>query len=349
MDKKIAVLSVTIIVLVIAALAYTTFVYIPSETTPKKETITIIDVLGVAVEVEVPVERIVSLASDLTEIICALGSEDKIVGRDETSIFPPSILEKPVVGASSYNPNLEVLLELNPDLVVSDSMLTEETRQTIEGAGVPVFISTTGELDPRSTVTAINSTGQLVRKFGLILGEEEKADEIVDYMEDWEDKVNERIKDLTSSEKPLVYYEWYMPWYSCVTASVTHAGGINIAAEEPVSFPTLSSEYVVEKNPDVIIRMITSPEHDVADFEAMREEIINRPGLSEVKAVKEGRVYIYDYVVRTGIRIPAGLFYWAKWFHPSLFEDMDMDPADVHEELIQRFFGIELEGVFAYP
>jgi len=347
MKKRTVVLSVAIIVLVIAALAYATLVYVPSETAPEKETITVVDVLGVAVEVEVPVERIISLASDLSEIICALGSEDKIVGRDATSIFPPSILEKPVVGESSYNPNLEVLLELNPDLVVSDSMLTSETRQMIEGAGVPVFISTTGELDPRSTVTAINLTGQLVTKFGLILGEEEKANEIVDYMESYEDLVNERIKNLTPSEKPLVYYEWYTPWYSCVTASVTHSGGINIAANETVSFPTLSPEYVVEKNPDVIIRMISSSDHDVADFQTMREEILNRPGLSGVKAVKEGRVYIYDYAVRTGIRIPAGLLYWAKWFHPSLFEDID--PAAIHKELIQRFFGIELEGVFAYP
>ena len=347
MKKRTVVLSVVIIVLVIAALAYAINLYVPFETTPEKETITITDAMGVAVDVEVPVERIISLASDLSEIICALGSEDKLVGRDATSIFPPSILEKPVVGESSYNPNLEVLLELNPDLVVSDSMLTNETRQKIEGAGVPVFISTTGELDPRSMVTAINFTGRLIGNFGLILGEEEKADEIVDYMESYENLVNERIKNLTPSEKPLVYYEWYTSWYSCVTASVAHAGGINIAAEEPISFPTLSPEYVVEKNPDVIIRMITSPEHVLVDFENMREEILNRPGLSEVKAVKEGRVYIYEYVVRTGMRLPAGLLYWAKWFHPSLFEDID--PAEIHKELIQEFFGVELEGVFAYP
>jgi len=127
--KKTAVIaSVIIIALVIIALAYTISLYVPFDTTPQKETVTIIDALGVAVEVEVPVERVISLASDLTEIICALGSEDKIVGRDGTSIFPPSILEKAVVGESSYTPNLEVLLELNPDLVVSDSMLTNETR-----------------------------------------------------------------------------------------------------------------------------------------------------------------------------------------------------------------------------
>ena len=347
MKKTTAIASIIIIAVVIIALAYTISLYIPFDTTPQKETVTITDALGVAVDVEIPIERIISLTPALMEIICALGSEDKVVGRDGTSIFPPSILGKTVVGDSSYNPNLEVLLELNPDLVVADSMLTNDTRQKIEDAGVPVFISTGVELDPSSTVTAINFTGQLVRTFGLVLGEEEKADEIVDYMESYENLVNERLENLSTSEKPLVYYEWYYEWFSSVTASVAHAGGTNIAAEEPVSFPTLSAEYVAEKNPDVIVRKITSPEHDVVDFETMREEILNRPGLSEVEAVKEGRVYIYEYVIWDGIRSPVGLLYWAKWFHPSLFEDID--PAAIHEQLIQEFFGIDLEGVFAYP
>jgi iron complex transport system substrate-binding protein len=48
-----------------------------------------------------------------------------------------------------------------------------------------------------------------------------------------------------------------------------------------------------------------------------------------------------------GIRYPVGLLYWAKWFHPSLFEDID--PAAVHAQLIQQFFGVTLEGVHAYP
>jgi iron complex transport system substrate-binding protein len=40
------------------------------------------------------------------------------------------------------------------------------------------------------------------------------------------------------------------------------------------------------------------------------------------------------------------LLYLAKWFHPSLFEDID--PAAIHEQMIQKFFGVELDGVFAY-
>jgi iron complex transport system substrate-binding protein len=86
---------------------------------------------------------------------------------------------------------------------------------------------------------------------------------------------------------------------------------------------------------------------NLTGFEATHSELMNRVGLSEVTAVKEGKVYVYDPIVLEGIRYPVGLLYWAKWFHPSLFEDID--PAAVHAELIQQFFGATLEGVHTYP
>ena len=48
-----------------------------------------------------------------------------------------------------------------------------------------------------------------------------------------------------------------------------------------------------------------------------------------------------------GIGMPIGCLYFAKWFHPDLFEDID--PEEVHEELVQEFFGQELEGAYVYP
>ncbi len=49
----------------------------------------------------------------------------------------------------------------------------------------------------------------------------------------------------------------------------------------------------------------------------------------------------------TGVRSIIGELYLAKWFHPDHFEDID--PEEVHEELVQQFFGQELEGVYVYP
>ena len=348
MKKKIAALSGILIILVIAALAYTTLVYLPSEAAPEKKTITIVDGTpgaGVYVEVEVPVERIVSIIA--TDIIYILGRGDRIVGRgmldsDVEVILPPSILELPVVAESSANPNLELILELEPDLVLADGLLSSENRKMIEDAGIPVISDML--MEPRRKT--------FIKNLGLILDAEEKANEFIDYETHYENLVKERIENLTPAEKPSFYFEWYMSWFSAAAGSEFHdvlvdIGGINIAAGEPVMYPTLSPEYVTEKNPDFIIRMSTYLDgEDLAAFQALRDEILSRPALGESKAVEEGNVYVIKNTVLVARR-PIGLLYLAKWFHPSLFEDID--PAAIHTQMIQKFFGADLEGVFAYP
>jgi iron complex transport system substrate-binding protein len=350
-NKTTLAVAAIVLVLIIGVSSYGVYrLYTPSEAAPGKETITVEDGTGAQVVINTPVERIVCLNPGLTEIICALGCQDRIVGRDSTSTFPPSILEKPSVG-EPYIPNLETLLELEPDLVVADSMLTynNETKGKIEAAGIPVFISdtTNPQPDPNSNETVIDFTSNVVSKLGLILNKQDKANEIIDYMQYYKNLVNERLENLAPNEKPLVYYEFIDNWMTAVVPGVTQAGGVNIAANESTFAPTLSPEYVAEKNPDVIIRMISSPNHNVAEFKTMRDEILNRPGLGEVTAIKEGKVYVCDYEIRGGIRCVVGWLQWAKWIQPDLFEDID--PAAVHAELIQQFFGVDLEGVYAYP
>jgi iron complex transport system substrate-binding protein len=214
----------------------------------------------------------------------------------------------------------------------------------LESAGLPVIIEDPSNVSRVKIVTS---------NFGLIFGKEEKATEINDYIASYENLVNERIKDLTSSEKPTVYIEWYQTWQTFTKGSaaneiIVNAGGVNIASEITTTAPVLSPEYVVEKNPDIIVRMISGNLiGNTTGFEATHNELMNRAGLGEVTAIKEGKVYVYDPIILEGIRYPVGLLYWARWFHPSLFEDVD--PAAIHAELIQQFFGVTLEGVHTYP
>ncbi|NDJ77211.1 MAG: ABC transporter substrate-binding protein, partial [Chloroflexi bacterium] len=83
------------------------------------------------------------------------------------------------------------------------------------------------------------------------------------------------------------------------------------------------------------------------------EEIINRPGWDNIDAVKNGRVYIIKSDVFLTFRYPVGLLYYATWFHPELFADID--PAAVHQEAITTFFGAEewetlsQHETFVYP
>ncbi|MFZ7137747.1 MAG: ABC transporter substrate-binding protein [archaeon] len=314
----------------------------PEETEPEPTTVTVTDVNGVSVTVTLPVNRIVSLTNGVTEIIYALGGGDAVVGRDASSNFPAVTSEIPVVYESALN--MEVLTDLDPDLIIADARINDETRAEIEELlEVPVIIDNPSQTD---------RVEPLITNLGLILNNQETADELLGFISQYSNIVAERVSALSDDEKPVVYYEWVREWFSCNNASLPHcmltdAGALNLAANQITTYPTLSPEYVLECNPDIILRIISSANHTETEFQTSRDEIMNRTGLIETTAVQEGNVYIMDGYLRTGIRNVIGLVTLANCFHPDLFEDID--PNAVHEELVQTFFGTNLEGVYFFP
>ena len=128
------------------------------------------------------------------------------------------------------------------------------------------------------------------------------------------------------------------------------AGGINIAADEPVQYPVVDAEWVARKDPDVIFSYATTntaEENLTKKMKETRDELLSRPALSDVKAIKDGRVYILGDPVAWGIRSIVGELYLAKWFHPDLFKDID--PNAVLEEIHQKYFGGEPIVKSVYP
>ncbi|MFZ3147149.1 ABC transporter substrate-binding protein [Methanothrix sp.] len=309
------------------------------------DNVSIVDGTGKLVNISLPVERIVSITSRASEIISALGSEDRIVGRDSYSFFPSSLKDVPVVAESSYTPNIELIHKIDPDLVIADSMLSEDDRKKIESAGIPVIIETTWD----STTVATP-----VRHIGALLDREDRAEEIIGFIERYQGIIEERTAGLEEKDKPAVFFEWSRPYYSMGNGTLFHnltvaAGGINIVADEPVKYPTMDPEWLVERDPDIIIRYDYSTEKEnlTANMVKTRDEILSRPELSDVKAIKDEWVYILGNPVASGVRSVVGDLYLAKWFHPDLFKDID--PEAVHRELLQKFFGQEPDGVYVYP
>jgi len=307
--------------------------------------ISIVDGTGKSVNVSLPVERIVSITSRASEIIYALGSEDKIVGRDSYSFYPSSLKDVPVVAESSYSPNIELIHKIDPDLVIADSMLSEDDRKKIEAAGIPVIVE-----------TALDSTTieAFVSHLGILLERVEQAQELINFIKKYEDIVKERTENLKSEDKPAVYIEIGYPYSTMASATTFHnltiaAGGINIAASQPIKYPTMDPEWVVERDPDIIFSYAsnTAEENLTDKMKEIHDEILSRSELSDVKAVKNGRVYILGDPVAWGISSVVGDLYLAKWFHPDLFEDID--PELVHKELLQKFFGEQLTEKCVYP
>jgi len=84
-------------------------------------------------------ERIVSVAPNITEIIFALGKQDKLVGRTDFCDYPEEAKNIESIG-NIDQPNVEKIVELQPDVVIASSIFTKEMLQKLEEANIKVAI-----------------------------------------------------------------------------------------------------------------------------------------------------------------------------------------------------------------
>ncbi|RKY85186.1 cobalamin-binding protein [candidate division KSB1 bacterium] len=274
-------------------------------TTTTTGAITIIDGIGRTVTIPHTPQRIVSLASSATETIYALGAGDKVVGRDKYSKYPDEVKEVPEVGSGS-SPNLEMIIGLKPDVLFAwpysrDALINLEDEISV------VYI------DPGS----VNEVIDTIRMIGLIIGKTSEAENLTAEMQSRIDAITDITDNLNKTQRPLVYYELGTPMKTVGPGTFTNelifmAGGINLAADEPVRYPILNSEYIIERNPDVIV---------IVSYGASIDEVKNREGWQNINAVKNDRIYKIDTnLVTSNPRLVQGLEQFAKWFHPDLFD-----------------------------
>ncbi|HDP70061.1 MAG TPA: cobalamin-binding protein [Actinobacteria bacterium] len=260
------------------------------------------------VEVKEKPEKIVSLAPSNTEILFALGLGDKVVGVTDFCDYPEEAKSKDKVGGFS-EPNIEKIIELEPDLILGTGMHQKLINQ-FEDVGLTVFI-----LDPKGIDGVIESIGTV----GKLTGETGASRKLMDEMKEKIENVKGKVANLSDDKKPLVYYEVCNDPISTVGPGalmfdiVEMSGGTNIAADTKEKYPQLSLETLIEKDPQIII----ASEGSMGDPGKVKE----RKGWESMSAVKDGKVYIIDEnkVVRPGPRIVDGLVDAAKIIHPELY------------------------------
>ncbi|MBU4533402.1 MAG: ABC transporter substrate-binding protein [Firmicutes bacterium] len=303
------------------------------------------------VRVPCPPNRVVVLGAYPAEMLKALGVEKAVIAVDESTKnktqWPGYVLEVPDVG-SSFTPSVEKIVALKPGLVI-EAFMRPELRSQLTRAGIPVL---------RIYGYKTEVITREIRTLGLVFNRQERADAYAAYIEKQWRTVQERTKELSSRQKPKVYWEYSTgDWRTGGPGSGLHpliewAGGINIAADQGLANPVVSPEWVAAKNPDVIIKY-AGREYagwtvsDTKKLEELRRQLMSRPGLKNTNAVKHGRVYLISDLITCAPRGAAGEYYVAKWLHPELFKDIG--PEAVHREMFNKFYGEELRGVWVYP
>ena len=337
----------------------------------KEKELTILDSEGEAKTISLPVNEILTLNSDCTEAIRAIGAKDRIVGIESATAmhttFFPEISTLPSVGRGS-SPDLEKILELNPDILMAYA----------PGIYNPGHDGLENKLEPAVTVVRLNfykpeTVVEDVIKLGYLLGEVENAIEYIEWRDEYVDEVEDVVSGISDDDKPMVFIDYGSQRGSSnrmTAASGTglhqmcvQAGGINIAADLPPGlapgYPYAELEWILDQEPTVVIGQASGynsrgggyETDDDSDLEAYYDEIIGLPGFGEIPAVKNNRTHIMQGEVSGGLADVIGLAYYAEWFHPDLFENMDAQA--IHQEYIDEFCGIDFDvaehGVFVYP
>jgi len=268
------------------------------------------DDMGREVSIDKVPQRIVSHVPSITETLFALGLGDRVVGVSDYCDYPEEAKLKPSVG-NYYNPSIEPIVALEPDLVLTDGH--SESIKGLEALGITFFV-----IDPKD----IDGILEDIELLGKITGVQKKARALVSEM-------NGRFAQIASqvegAPEVRVFYvfdatDLNNPWTagpgSFVDALITMAGGENIAAQAPGAWVQFSIEQLVSSDPEII--MIDTI-HGTAIVS--EEELRAHPAWREITAVKQGRIYTVDgdLVNRSGPRIVEGLEEIAKIIHPELF------------------------------
>lgn len=342
------------------------------------EQVTITDVAGRQVSIDVPVERMILGEGRQVYLLGALEPDapfDHVVGwrEDFSQADPdnyaryaekfPELKELPTFGGFKDGTfDVEQAAALQPDVI----LMNLEARAATEDAGYDAKLA---ELDiPIVYVDfredPIAHTTPSMRLMGQLLGKQEAAEEFIAFSEAQMARVTDVI-DAHDPERPKVFID-RAGGYSddcCMSFGsgnfgdyVELAGGSNIARDIiPSTFGTLNPEQIIAANPQQVVVTGGSwdayvpggdwvgvgPGADLAEARNKLEALTERTAMTGIDAVKDGNVHAIWHQFYNSPYYFVAVQQLASWFHPELFADLDPDAT--MQELHDRFLPVDYE------
>jgi len=236
--------------------------------------------------------RIVSLAPNITEILYALGLQDRLVADTAQCTYPPEARRKPHIGDVSIS--VERVVSMKPDLVVAHAFLNRAPIQQLKGLKIPVVA-----VDPHTLDQVATSIEQIATACGVPA----RGQDVARQMRTSIQAVSRGPEAASAGPKVLFAVQGNPLWAAgpetFVDEMIRLAGGRSVSASLKPGFNMMSGESAVASAPDVII--VTDPAS--AQFFHTATAWRNTP------AVRHGRVIQVDpdLFVRPGPRLAAGM------------------------------------------
>lgn len=276
-----------------------------SETAPPTS---VTDDLDRSVSLHPPIERVVSLAPNLTELAYAAGAGSTLVAVTTADDHPPPV--DTLARISALPVDFESIVAQDPDLVLAtDQINPPGDAETFAALDVPIYFF---------SFTSLNDIFDGLRTMGTLLGTKEAAADSARALERRLSTLREHTDTLSSDERPRVLvlvgdetlYSFGRDSY--IHTLVEAAGGRSITADLDDASPTLSEEYVLTEQPDVIVGAWG------ADYNPARLLKLH-PTWDVVPALQNDRVYSLPaaLLLRPGPRLVEGAWQMAARLHPE--------------------------------
>ena len=296
--------------------------------------------------------RIISLIASSTEIVCALGCENQLVGRSHECDFPPSVKRLPICtepkfniegtsreidervkatvaaglaqnALSVYRVHEEVLKRLQPDVIITQSQceVCAVSLHEVEQA-------VCNWLDSRPRIVSLEPNALTdvwadIRRVAHALDIAARGDALVARWQGRMSAITSQAQDLP--HKPTVAcIEWIDPLMSAgnwMPELVELAGGVNLFGAAGQHSPWLTWDELRAADPEVIVVLPCG--WDIARARQEMPTLTQHPDWSQLRAVRKGRVYLSDgnqYFNRPGPRLVESLEILAEIFHPEAFQ-----------------------------
>ncbi|SMB79680.1 iron complex transport system substrate-binding protein [Desulfonispora thiosulfatigenes DSM 11270] len=326
---------------------------ISQDTNVNAQKITVTDILGRQVELSGQAKRVVAIGPGALRLCSYFNNPEMIVGVEQMDkgsstgkpyvMANPQLANLPLIGQGGPNnaPDPEKILAVNPEVIFSTYASDQASADNLQSkTGIPVIVISYGKtstFDP-AVYTSLNLIGKIV-------GEEQKAKEIVDYMEECKNDLNTRTKDISDDKKDSAYI-------GCINMKGAHgiestqgnyslfnAVHVKNVVDETGKTGSLmiDKEKLLEWNPDKIFI-------DGAGLKMLKQDYQKNKGYyNTLTAFQNSDVYqmlpynFYTTNIDTAI---ADAYYIGKILYPEKFTDIN--PEKKADEIYKTLLGKEL-------
>lgn len=313
--------------------------------------ISVVDTIGRNVSLDETAKKIIAIGPGALRLYCYVGSVEKVVGIEQIEkdhptgrpyiLANPSLSDLQVIGPGGPNnsPDAEKILAINPDVIfttyAADKSAADELQ---EKTGIPVVAISYGKVS-----TFDPDVYESIKLIGEITGEEKRAQEVVEFMKNCENDLNDRTKDIPDSEKLSTYIgalnmkgshgiESTQGNYSLFNA--VNAKNVVDETGKTGSF-MVDKEKLIQWNPDRIFI-------DFGGLNIVKEDYKKNPEFyNTLSAFENNEIYSllpYNYYTTNIDTAMADAYYIGKVLFPEKFKDIDPEKKadDIYKFLLGK-------------